>query len=325
MFGTNSGSNRCSLNDDANYNGGLEVWGDPTDQWVSARRIWNEHAYHVTNVTEGGAILATEPESWKPYNGRLYNTYRSNPRAYGVAPDLTPVAVQVSSPDATCGELGSLLDIAVRIENQGDLRVGPGVVVAFFGTWDGDEEALNDGGGAPLTVVLQQSLEPGESTIITASYDSADNDPGTLPDSIRVVVDAEETQTECIEDNNEATEEVDAGELRADLHIEVSELADPCAGPSTEAEITNEGSAPAEDILVRFYLGDPDQGGAAIREETIAGPLDPLDSTTIEVELGDLPNGAIIHAVVDPDDTVEECDEGDNRDATEEPVACGPL
>ena len=42
----------------------------------------------MTNVTEGGSIPLHEPESWKPYNGRIYNTYRSQPRNYGVAPDL---------------------------------------------------------------------------------------------------------------------------------------------------------------------------------------------------------------------------------------------
>ncbi|HEX5100552.1 MAG TPA: VCBS repeat-containing protein, partial [Polyangiaceae bacterium] len=35
---------------------GITVLGDPTDSWVAARRIWNEHSYHVTNVLESGAI-----------------------------------------------------------------------------------------------------------------------------------------------------------------------------------------------------------------------------------------------------------------------------
>lgn len=107
--------------------------GDASDTWVSARRIWNQHSYHVTNVTESGAVPVKEPEHWKSYGGRSYNTYRSNPRSYAVAPDLTVRAVQVSSPDATCGQLSKQLTINVEIDNPGDLRVGPGVVIGFHG------------------------------------------------------------------------------------------------------------------------------------------------------------------------------------------------
>ena len=100
-----------------------------------------------------------EPESWKPYNGRLYNTYRSNPRSCGVAPDLVVQAVQVSSPDATCGKLSKKLDITVQIANIGDLRVGPGVVVSFQGAWTAVPltEALKTAGGTPLTVVISRT------------------------------------------------------------------------------------------------------------------------------------------------------------------------
>jgi hypothetical protein len=327
VFGTNAGSDRCSLDQDEEYRGGLEVWGDPTDQWVSARRIWNQHAYHVTNVTEGGAIPAIEPESWRPYGERLYNTYRSNPRSYGVAPDLAVAAIQVSSPDATCGELGELLDVSVRIENRGDLRVGPGVVVAFSGSWSSPtfDDALRGDDGAPLVVALGQSLEPGESTIVTVSYDAANNDPGTLPDSVRVVVDAEGAETECDESNNEAEEPVEAGDQLPDLRIEVAaELEGTCANARLETTVANEGSAPASDVLVRYYAGDPEQGGLPLHDETIAGPIAPGDEVTIEPAIGAVPSGAIVHAVVDPADAIAECDDGDNEDRVEVGLVCGP-
>ncbi|MGC4063724.1 MAG: VCBS repeat-containing protein [Polyangiaceae bacterium] len=112
---------------------GIEVFGDSSDAWVAARRVWNEHAYHVTNVLESGRIPAHEPESWKPWNGRFYNTYRSQPRNYDVAPDLTPTGVQVFSPNVACGKLSDEIQITALVRNQGDLRVGPGVTVEFFG------------------------------------------------------------------------------------------------------------------------------------------------------------------------------------------------
>jgi len=49
------------------------VLGDAKSRWVPTRRIWNQHAYHVTNVREDGTIPKTQKPSWK-----LYNTFRAN-------------------------------------------------------------------------------------------------------------------------------------------------------------------------------------------------------------------------------------------------------
>ncbi len=51
----------------------VQVIRDAEDRWIQARRIWNQHTYHVTNVREDGTIPAVEPPSW----GEL-NTYRTN-------------------------------------------------------------------------------------------------------------------------------------------------------------------------------------------------------------------------------------------------------
>jgi len=51
----------------------LQVIRDAEDRWIQARRIWNQHTYHVTNVNEDGTIPDVEPPSWK-----LLNTYRTN-------------------------------------------------------------------------------------------------------------------------------------------------------------------------------------------------------------------------------------------------------
>ena len=56
----------------------LQVIRDSGDRWIQARRIWNQHTYHVTNVNEDGTIPTTEPPSWK-----LLNTYRTNAQIEG--------------------------------------------------------------------------------------------------------------------------------------------------------------------------------------------------------------------------------------------------
>jgi hypothetical protein len=244
-----------------------------------------------------------------------------------VAPDLAIAAIQVSSPDATCGELGELLDVSVRVVNQGDLRVGPGVVVAFAGTWSSEdfEDVLRDDAGDALIVTLAQSLEPGESTVVTVSYDAANNEPGTLPDVVTVTVDDTGAESECDETNNEREQVVDAGEQLPDLRIEVAaELDGSCSSASLETTVTNEGSAPASDILIRWFAGDPDQGAPVIHEETIEGPLAPGDSETLDADLGPVNDGVVVHAVADPEDTIAECDDSDNVDAIDEGLTCGP-
>lgn len=51
----------------------VQVIRDVEDRWIQARRIWNQHTYHVTNVREDGTIPAVEPRSWE-----LLNTFRTN-------------------------------------------------------------------------------------------------------------------------------------------------------------------------------------------------------------------------------------------------------
>ena len=51
----------------------VQVIRDVDDRWIQARRIWNQHTYHVTNVREDGTIPQMEPPSWE-----LLNTYRTN-------------------------------------------------------------------------------------------------------------------------------------------------------------------------------------------------------------------------------------------------------
>ncbi len=50
----------------------VQVIRDREDRWIPARRIWNQHTYHVTNVREDGTIPSPEPHHWE-----LLNTYRT--------------------------------------------------------------------------------------------------------------------------------------------------------------------------------------------------------------------------------------------------------
>ncbi len=56
----------------------VQVIGDIDDRWIQARRIWNQHTYHVTNVREDGTIPQFEPPSWESFN-----TFRTNAQIEG--------------------------------------------------------------------------------------------------------------------------------------------------------------------------------------------------------------------------------------------------
>jgi hypothetical protein len=46
----------------------VQVIRDKDERWVPARRIWNQHTYHVTNVREDGTIPQFEPPNWETLN-----------------------------------------------------------------------------------------------------------------------------------------------------------------------------------------------------------------------------------------------------------------
>jgi hypothetical protein len=316
VFCTTTESGFCSENLDDRYNAGIEVWGDAGDFWVSARRIWNQHSYHVTNVLESGGLPAVEPANWRSYNGRGYNTYRSNPRTYDWAPDLSLGGLQFSSPDASCGVLSQLIDIVLRVENRGDIRVGPSLLIGFFGTWEdlSITEELKDGAGQPLRLSLPAPLEPGAAQILKASYHAGNNGHGRLPDVIRARVDVDNRERECREDNNDLAAPVEAGDQAADLKLAlgVLDLA-ACPDATLEVQLTNEGSRPAQGIVIRFYAGDPNQGGLPIGEHTISDILDPGESVSPIITLANFPMYPItVWGWVDPDNAIPECDEADN-------------
>ncbi len=315
------------------FNNGLEVWGDGNDLWVSARRIWNQHAYHVTNVYEGGGIPPVEPDSWASYPGRAYNSYRSNPPSLGgIAPDLVVAAVQVASPGVACGTLSEEIDVSALIRNEGDLRVGPGVRVTFYGTWDteGFMGPLLDGSGQPLEAALTTSMEPGGEVRVSVRYDASGKTPSGLPDSVLVRVDEDDRERECVPDpgvdNNQASAPVEPGATTADLVMSIQSVSGECPTKSVEIRVDNLGSQAADDVAVRLFAGDPAAGGIPLATVTMSGSIAAGSSATETFSLSNLPTREIrLFGVVDPDNAIAECNDGNNGDEADDPIDCGGI
>ena len=102
---------------------GIYVFGDANDSWVVTRPIWNQHAYHVTNVNDDGTIPAHEANSWQSFNSYRQNvltqaTPQGRPGCVYAKPDLTASYLRVADARAERRVL------TVRIGNGGDAVAG---------------------------------------------------------------------------------------------------------------------------------------------------------------------------------------------------------
>lgn len=168
---------------------GIFVFGDPNDNWVATRRVWNQHSYHITNVDEDGGIPQNELANWltppsSPFNSFRQNTLSTlNPTA---APDLTASFLRAtSSPTST---------LTARIGNGGAVVVGAGLAVSFY---DGDPSGSGNLLGTATTTT---PLDPGEYEDVTLALVAAP--PGVAwvaADDAGGLVGA---QNECDETNN---------------------------------------------------------------------------------------------------------------------------
>lgn len=218
---------------------GIFVYGDADDRWVPTRTVWNQHAYHITNVREDGAIPTNEPVH---YDSSITNSFRLNAQPDGLfnAPDL--VVEDVAVTEGACTPEPSV-EVAVAVANDGALGVGPGVVVGVEARVDG---SMVDVGEVQTT----RRLLPGQSETVSTSWE--------LPEAARqgiftveTTADADDAVNECRDDNNEAAQEID----RADLEFESLTV--------TSFSADDQGCGIADD-QVDFAMTAKNQGSAQI-------------------------------------------------------------
>ncbi len=140
----------CPL--DGSQQQGVRVFGDVEGKWVRTRRIWNQHAYHVTNVEEDGSIPPVETTNWTVPS---LNNFRQNVQPEGEfsAPDL----IVSLGPDCSPMAYG----IVATVRNIGRAAVPAGVPVTFYA---GDPAA---GGTLLGTMSTTKELYPAEGEDLT--------------------------------------------------------------------------------------------------------------------------------------------------------------
>ncbi len=168
---------------------GLYVYGDAQDNWVPTRGIWNQHAYHITNISIDGIVPYPEQASWLSYN-----TYRTNVQGTGMSPALSAPDVVVRDP-RQISRCPSEVWVGAWIDNLGAILLPPGVSVAFYVGTPGPQNP------AFATGFTSRALLPGESEFITARWAP----PGRPPQTITIVGDDDGAgrgaHNECRENN----------------------------------------------------------------------------------------------------------------------------
>lgn len=288
----------------------IKVIQDPGDNWVRTRRVWNQHAYSVTNVNEDGTIPAVPQINWQ--NGRL-NNFRQNTQPGGLfdAPNLL-----IESIEATGLGCGGSLEALIRVTvtNAGALGMPAGTPVRIYGR----------SGGATTTIAdttLQSRLLPGQSELIEVTY----NIPQDWIDNgfeIGAIVDPDSTVNECIEDDNEATISGDTIEFSTpDLVISALTADGLTCGTNGNMNIAftvrNDGTQPAPPSTPIVVTGDGVEVDTLRTQGAIRAGGEQMFTLTWQVPPAKFGRNVTIVATVDPNQEVYMCDDQNSETVME--------
>ncbi|MFZ5478893.1 MAG: FG-GAP repeat domain-containing protein [Myxococcota bacterium] len=165
---------------------GIAVLGDADHSWRSGRRIWNQHAYHATNVDDDGGIPAAADLNWL-----TFNNFRSGDLGVptgGVSPNLRIAVTDVCA--SFCDE-GRWL-VWVQIANDGLADVDGDVSVELFAVTDtGDvslgEQTLAGVAAGTLTESVLFDVSGVDASALRgfeARVDAGDDDDGDWPECV---------------------------------------------------------------------------------------------------------------------------------------------
>jgi hypothetical protein len=200
-----NGDPEYQCNDGTNLSqSGVRVFGDSQGSWVRTRRIWNQHAYHITNVNEDGSIPQHELPNWKQPG---LNNFRQN-KAPGNEFSAPDAIVTLLRPD--CDGTYALV---ATVTNIGEAALPAGIVIGFYA---GTPPSATRLGGVPTQRVLLAAQS--EDVILQLPSPPPGVKEGGVP--LYAVVDdgspAHPSWRECRVDNNTSTSE--SGSCSRSIH-----------------------------------------------------------------------------------------------------------
>jgi RHS repeat-associated protein len=148
-------------------NTGILVFQDIANRWTRTRRIWNQHAYHITNVEENGTIPASPSAHWLTPG---LNAFRTNAFVAGETADAADSFTYIAS-DGSLESNAATVRIALRAPNAAPAFISEPVVTAAPGVvYTYAAQAVDPDGGDILTFSLStategMSIDPGNGLI----------------------------------------------------------------------------------------------------------------------------------------------------------------
>ena len=171
--------------------GALTVYGDADKTWPPGRKVWNQHAYSITNVGSLGEIPAVPQPNWPQYNN-----FRSADIGLPPGEYIDLLAELLSACADGCG---GVAHIAARVRNAGNVEAPAGISVTLRAGPDGPVLATQ------MTTAPIPSGTTGEVLVFTVPAMDLN---GIAPEiTVDDIGDGSGVVPECLEDNN-----VDLGE-----------------------------------------------------------------------------------------------------------------
>ncbi|MCA9665328.1 MAG: VCBS repeat-containing protein [Myxococcales bacterium] len=167
---------------------GVYVLQDPKNRWMSSRPLWNQHAYHITNINDDLSVPLVAKNNWDTWNNFRQNT-QGLLKTEEPAPDLTTASASGIDSASDCKTAWVL---QARVCNRGTNRTGAGVVAGFY---DGDP---NGGGTKLCTGQTTGALDPGQCEVVKCTWQN----PTKTSLDLWIKADDEDREVECKELNN---------------------------------------------------------------------------------------------------------------------------
>ncbi len=175
------------------YGVGFSVYGDATDSWAPARKLWNQHAYTITNINDDLSVPVTATPNFTVYNS--YHSGLAGPPGASLADDLGVEVLDTCADD--CGR--GVFRVAARAWNMGNADIDAGLSFALY--------AVGDSGSTLVGVAVTTSVVPALRTTDMVEFE-VDADDLVGAEHLLLRVDDDGTGTgaiaECLETNNEA-------------------------------------------------------------------------------------------------------------------------